>query len=122
MLTFWEKECLKKGKLTGLKICIKLLDNIDKNKLSVEINEVIKSPLTTHIKYKVKNEIKINMETKNGNNSSQTKKTIAKNKTTDEAQREEALTMLANSLACATVPTTDLKRAKRFYGETLGAQ
>jgi catechol 2,3-dioxygenase-like lactoylglutathione lyase family enzyme len=28
--------------------------------------------------------------------------------------------MLANALVCATIPTTDLERAKRFYGETLG--
>ncbi len=28
--------------------------------------------------------------------------------------------MLANALVCATLPTTDLERAKRFYGETLG--
>lgn len=27
--------------------------------------------------------------------------------------------MLANALVCATLPTTDLERAKRFYGETL---
>lgn len=28
--------------------------------------------------------------------------------------------MLANALVCATLPTTDLERATRFYGETLG--
>lgn len=28
--------------------------------------------------------------------------------------------MLANALVCATLPTTDLERAKRFYGESLG--
>jgi catechol 2,3-dioxygenase-like lactoylglutathione lyase family enzyme len=28
--------------------------------------------------------------------------------------------MLANALVCATLPTTDLERAKRFYGKTLG--
>jgi catechol 2,3-dioxygenase-like lactoylglutathione lyase family enzyme len=28
--------------------------------------------------------------------------------------------MLANALVCATLPATDLERAKRFYGETLG--
>jgi catechol 2,3-dioxygenase-like lactoylglutathione lyase family enzyme len=28
--------------------------------------------------------------------------------------------MLADALVCATIPTTDLERAKRFYGETLG--
>lgn len=28
--------------------------------------------------------------------------------------------MLSNALVCATLPTTDLTRAKRFYGETLG--
>lgn len=28
--------------------------------------------------------------------------------------------MLADALVCANVPTTDLQRAKRFYGETLG--
>jgi catechol 2,3-dioxygenase-like lactoylglutathione lyase family enzyme len=28
--------------------------------------------------------------------------------------------MLTNALACATVPTNDLQRARRFYEETLG--
>ncbi len=28
--------------------------------------------------------------------------------------------MLVNALVCATLPTTDLERAKRFYGEKLG--
>ena len=28
--------------------------------------------------------------------------------------------MLANALVCATLPTTDLARARRFYGDTLG--
>lgn len=28
--------------------------------------------------------------------------------------------MLADALVCATLPTTDLERAKRFYGRTLG--
>lgn len=28
--------------------------------------------------------------------------------------------MLANALVCANVPTTDLQRARRFYGETRG--
>jgi catechol 2,3-dioxygenase-like lactoylglutathione lyase family enzyme len=28
--------------------------------------------------------------------------------------------MLSNALVCATLPTTDLERARRFYGETLG--
>ncbi len=28
--------------------------------------------------------------------------------------------MLANALVCATLPTTDLDRAKRFYGDMLG--
>lgn len=28
--------------------------------------------------------------------------------------------MLADALVCATVPSTDLGRARRFYGETLG--
>jgi predicted enzyme related to lactoylglutathione lyase len=30
------------------------------------------------------------------------------------------LTMLANVPVCATLPTTDLDRAKRFYGDVLG--
>jgi catechol 2,3-dioxygenase-like lactoylglutathione lyase family enzyme len=28
--------------------------------------------------------------------------------------------MLASALVCATLPTTDLRRARRFYGESLG--
>lgn len=35
---------------------------------------------------------------------------------------DEAQTMLTNALVCATVPTTDLQRARRFYGETLGLE
>ncbi|MBC7919495.1 MAG: VOC family protein [Ferruginibacter sp.] len=38
----------------------------------------------------------------------------------EEAQREKASTLLTNALVCATVPTTDLQRARRFYEETLG--
>lgn len=30
--------------------------------------------------------------------------------------------MLSSALICATLPTTDLERAKRFYGETLGLE
>jgi catechol 2,3-dioxygenase-like lactoylglutathione lyase family enzyme len=34
--------------------------------------------------------------------------------------RPEEAAMLANALVCATIPTTDLERAKSFYGQTLG--
>jgi catechol 2,3-dioxygenase-like lactoylglutathione lyase family enzyme len=46
--------------------------------------------------------------------------TTENSKATDKAQREEALTLLTNALICATVPTTDLQRARHFYEKTLG--
>jgi predicted enzyme related to lactoylglutathione lyase len=38
----------------------------------------------------------------------------------DSADPTKEAAMLANALVCATIPTTDLGRAKSFYGETLG--
>lgn len=46
--------------------------------------------------------------------------TTENSKMTEKAQYEEALNLLTNALVCATVPTTDLVRARRFYEEALG--
>ncbi len=46
--------------------------------------------------------------------------TTEKSRAIEETQGEKALTLLTNALVCATVPTTNLERARRFYEEMLG--